>query len=288
MISKWLTACSSAWRQENFFQIHARGVSSGCARGLSHRAGGSTRTIPNPERRALDKQIARRAPSCRNAGRRQYGAAAADNGEQHRPFTMLRLQDRLRQRIGKQLRAARERLNQLIDPVNAATSPSRVEIKDLSEQAVVKLATERKHLTDIIKMLAYQAESDLLNLLRPRYQRAEQEGRRRCSTSCSPSLATSKSPTASYKSPWPRSAPRIERVFRALPLRASRPDRHSVPGLSSSCSLRRASAAVHQPCFPWYTAPPRHCLTRGPSPLSAPKPDIFKRGYVRRSEFKPG
>jgi hypothetical protein len=42
---------------------------------------------------------------------------------------------------------------------------------------VVKLATERKHLTDIIKMVAYQAESDLLALLRPHYARVEREGR---------------------------------------------------------------------------------------------------------------
>ena len=42
---------------------------------------------------------------------------------------------------------------------------------------MVKLATERKHLTDIIKMIAYQAESDLLALLRPHYARADQEGR---------------------------------------------------------------------------------------------------------------
>src|SRR5271163_396585 len=53
----------------------------------------------------------------------------------------------------------------------------RVEVRDLSERAVVKLATERKHLTDIIKMVAYQAESDLVTLLRPHYARAEQEGR---------------------------------------------------------------------------------------------------------------
>ncbi len=42
---------------------------------------------------------------------------------------------------------------------------------------MVKFATERKHLTDLMKMLAYQAESDLLNLLQPHYRRAEQEGR---------------------------------------------------------------------------------------------------------------
>src|SRR6202023_4445394 len=51
------------------------------------------------------------------------------------------------------------------------------EIRDLSERAVVKLATERKHLTDLIKMVAYQAESDLVALLRPHYARVDQEGR---------------------------------------------------------------------------------------------------------------
>jgi hypothetical protein len=55
--------------------------------------------------------------------------------------------------------------------------PKRVEIRDLSERTVVKLATERKHLTDIIKMVAYQAESDLLALLRPHFARVDQEGR---------------------------------------------------------------------------------------------------------------
>ena len=45
---------------------------------------------------------------------------------------------------------------------NAKTFPSAWKIRDLNERAVVKLATERKHLTDIIKMVAYQTESDLL------------------------------------------------------------------------------------------------------------------------------
>jgi len=42
---------------------------------------------------------------------------------------------------------------------------------------VIKLATERKHLSNIIKMVAYQAESDLLSLLLPHYARADEEGR---------------------------------------------------------------------------------------------------------------
>ena len=42
---------------------------------------------------------------------------------------------------------------------------------------MVKLAPERKHLTNLIKMVAYQAESDLLRLVAPHYCRAGQEGR---------------------------------------------------------------------------------------------------------------
>jgi hypothetical protein len=45
------------------------------------------------------------------------------------------------------------------------------------DEPVVKLAPERKHLTNLIKMVAYQAESDLLRLVTPHYRRADQEGR---------------------------------------------------------------------------------------------------------------
>ena len=44
-------------------------------------------------------------------------------------------------------------------------------------QAVVKLSTERKHLTNVLKMVAYHIESDLLELIRPHYKRVEEEGR---------------------------------------------------------------------------------------------------------------
>ena len=55
--------------------------------------------------------------------------------------------------------------------------PKRVEVRDLNGRTVVKLATKRKHLTDIIKMVAYLAESDLIALLRPYYARVDQEDR---------------------------------------------------------------------------------------------------------------
>ena len=49
--------------------------------------------------------------------------------------------------------------------------------RTVTEKPVVKLAPERKHLTNLIKMVAYQAESDLLRLVAPHYRRADQEGR---------------------------------------------------------------------------------------------------------------
>ena len=42
---------------------------------------------------------------------------------------------------------------------------------------VVKLATERKHLTNVLKMVAYQAEGDLVRMVTPHYKRAADEGR---------------------------------------------------------------------------------------------------------------
>jgi hypothetical protein len=58
-----------------------------------------------------------------------------------------------------------------------ATVPHRIPVQAAIQEPVVKLAPERKHLTNLIKMVAYQAESDLLRLVTPHYRRADQEGR---------------------------------------------------------------------------------------------------------------
>jgi hypothetical protein len=104
---------------------------------------------------------------------REYGAAAADNAERRRP-TMRGFKIAHR-RLGKQLRTVRARVAQLFD--QRRDVPKRMEIRDINGGAVVKLAPERKHLTDIIKMVAYQAERDLFALLRSHYARVDQEGR---------------------------------------------------------------------------------------------------------------
>ena len=160
------------WRQENFFKYMREEFLLDALVDYRIEPEDPTRTAPNPERRALDQQL-RSARSELARIEREYGAAAADNSEQHRPT--MRGFKIAHGRLGKQLRAARDRVAKLFE--QRCDLPQRLEIRDLSETAVVKLASERKHLTDIIKMVAYQAESDLLALLRPHYARAEQEGR---------------------------------------------------------------------------------------------------------------
>ncbi len=160
------------WRQENFFKYMREEFLLDALVDYRIEPEDPTRTIPNPERRALDKEV-RAARADLAKLEREYGAAAADNAEQHRPT--MRGFKIAHGRLGKQLRTARARVAQLFEQRRDVAK--RVEIRDLSERAVVKLATERKHLTDIIKMVAYQAESDLVALLRPHYARVDQEGR---------------------------------------------------------------------------------------------------------------
>jgi transposase len=160
------------WRQENFFKYMREEFLLDALVDYQIEPEDPTRSIPNPERRALDKEIrAARADLARRE--REFGAAAANNAEQRRPT--MRGFKIAHSRLGKQLRKARVRVSRLFE--KRRNVPKRVEVRELNERTVVKLATERKHLTDIIKMVAYQAESDLLALLRPHYARVDQEGR---------------------------------------------------------------------------------------------------------------
>jgi transposase len=160
------------WRQENFFKYMREEFLLDALIDYQIEPEDPTRTIPNPERRALDKQIRMARAAVANL-ERELGAAAASNTEQRRPT--MRGFKIAHSKLGKKLRNARENLNRLLKQRREA--PGRVAIRDLNNGALVKLATERKHLTDIIKMVTYQAESDLIALLRPHYARVDQEGR---------------------------------------------------------------------------------------------------------------
>ena len=160
------------WRQENFFKYMREEFLLDALVDYQVEPDDPTRTVPNPERRVLDKQIrAARAELAKLEQR--FGAAAADNPEGRRPT--MRGFKIAHGKLGKELRSARGRLAKLLDQRRGLAR--RVEVQDTSQGAVIKLATERKHLSNIVKMVAYQAESDLVALLGPHYARAAAEGR---------------------------------------------------------------------------------------------------------------
>src|SRR5258706_5872494 len=160
------------WRQENFFKYMREEFLLDALVDYQIEPEDPTRTIRNPERRALDKNI-RTARADLAKLEREYGAAAADNTQQCRPT--MRGFKIAHDKLGKQLRTARARVTRLL--AQRRDVAKHVEVRDLGERTLVKLAKERKHLTNIIKMVAYQAESDLVVLLRPHYKRVDQEGR---------------------------------------------------------------------------------------------------------------
>jgi prepilin-type processing-associated H-X9-DG protein len=55
--------------------------------------------------------------------------------------------------------------------------PRRVPVAETTDEEIIKLATQKKHLSNVIKLVAYQAESELARLIAPHYRRADLEGR---------------------------------------------------------------------------------------------------------------
>jgi hypothetical protein len=132
-----------------------------------------TRTIPNPARQVVDREL-RKARAGVDKIKESYGAMMLDQ-----------LQDG--QLTARMLEVAQKSIRREIDEANDQVEMLRAQQKCLPvrvplaqarpNQELVKLSTERKHLTNVLKLVAYQIESDLVNLLRPHYARTDDEGR---------------------------------------------------------------------------------------------------------------
>jgi hypothetical protein len=129
------------------------------------------REVPNPRWAALDAELrAAKAEFQRVSAR--YGVAAIGNEERARPTTR---KFKIANAAAGRLLAAP--LKRCIDLENRrAKVPCRVPVHQTDTEAV-RLAAETQHLTSVLKMVAYQAESELARQLAPHYRRSEDEGR---------------------------------------------------------------------------------------------------------------
>jgi len=160
------------WRQENFFKYLREEYALDALVDYQVEPANPERDVPNPARKALDKELAKARDKLGRV-RASYGIAAFANPEALR--RTMRGFKHAHAHLGDDIGAAMRRLATLEQ--RRAKMPARVPVGQVVEGAVVKLATERKLLTNLFKMLAYQAESDLFRLVVPHYPRAEDEGR---------------------------------------------------------------------------------------------------------------
>jgi len=161
------------WRQENFFKYLRQEYEIDALVDYQVEPDDPARSVPNPAWKKVDREV-KLARIALAKLEKTFGTAAIDNSENRRK-TMRGFKIAYG-KLGKQIRAARSRVLKL--QAQRAALKKRVPITEaVKGQEVIKLATERKHLTNILKMVAYQIESDLLNLLRPHYARMEDEGR---------------------------------------------------------------------------------------------------------------
>ncbi len=160
------------WRQENFFKYLREEFALDALVDYGTEPADATREVPNPERSKINAELCK-ANAHLEQLQAHYGLTALQNQEDLRPtmrgFKIANAESAAR------VRAAMARVTDL--ETQRATIPTRVPVHEVVEADVIKLAVERKHLTDILKMVAYQAEGDLLRLLAPYYRRTEQEGR---------------------------------------------------------------------------------------------------------------
>ncbi len=173
------------WRQENFFKYVKEEYAIDALADHQVEPADPDRDVPNPAWLAANKAL-RAARAALAKLEVSFGTAAMDNQEGHRPT--MRGFKIAHGTLGQEIRAARTHVAELTR--KRAAIPKRVPVVDaLGGRPVVKLTTERKHLTNILKMLAYQAESDLFDLLRPHYSRSDDEGRTLVQTALQSSAA---------------------------------------------------------------------------------------------------
>ncbi len=160
------------WRQENFFKYLREEYALDALADHAVEPDDPKREVPNPAWADADAQL-RQAHAHLDRLESEYGLEALTNSELKRP-TMRGFkiaQGKLGQKIGR----AMQRVIQW--EARRAKIPRRVPVQTVTDKPVVKLASERKHLTNLIKMVAYQAESDLLRMVASHYRRAQDEGR---------------------------------------------------------------------------------------------------------------
>jgi hypothetical protein len=160
------------WRQENFFEYMREEFAIDALVEYGVEPTDARRMVPNPQRKALDKEL-RLAKAEVLRIEAAHGAAAIDDEEAKRP-TMRGFKIAHGAELGIPLRNARARVAEVQQQRGAL--PTKIPIGQIKDQ-VKRLEVRRKRLSDTLEMLAYQVETDIVRAVAPHYSRCLDEGR---------------------------------------------------------------------------------------------------------------
>jgi len=160
------------WRQENFFKYLRAEYALDALVDYQLDPANPKRTVPNPLRKDMDRKV-RQAKLELQELASKYGLDAFTSVEARR--RTMRGFKIAASETGRAIAAAELRVARL--ERHRARLPLRVPVAQVVDGVVVRLSTERKHLSNCLKMVAYQAESELAGLVAKHYHRADDEGR---------------------------------------------------------------------------------------------------------------
>ena len=160
------------WRQENFFKYMRAEFALDALADYAVEEDDPLRDVPNPRWAEVDIELRTARAELQRVTAR-YGLEAATNEERlRRTMRGFKIANAA---AGRAVTSALKRCVALES--RRAKIPRRLPAQELHQGEVIKLAAETKHLTSVLKMVAYQAEGELVRQLAPHYRRAEDEGR---------------------------------------------------------------------------------------------------------------
>jgi len=161
------------WRQENFFKYMTAEYVLDALLDYDVEEDNLERLVPNPERKEINRKRTKIKVEIKEL-EQEYGVKALNNEEARRPTMRgFKIANSAVHRKIEVLQQQEFELKALYEK-----TPPKVPLKaTLDNETAYRLKNEKKHLTDNIKMVAYQAETDLLALIRSDYARSDDEGR---------------------------------------------------------------------------------------------------------------
>jgi hypothetical protein len=161
------------WRQENFFKYANEEFLIDALVDYNIEPDDPNREVPNPRWAEADEKLREARAELDKLQRAAFLGGMLDaldvsTPRQRAVMADLRARNRAVWTAMQRVLALAKRRDRI---------PRRVPVGKTSDQPIIKLATQRKHLTNVLKLVAYQAESELVRALAPHYARIEEEGR---------------------------------------------------------------------------------------------------------------